>query len=499
MKRIILILIAQCLILSTFAQTYGGEIRAKDNSAVIGNIYRTGSALKTSDSAVAAKLAAGIPVTGLPAEGTISTNNSSTGTLGVGAVFTGTADEITNYSSVSVYVISNVASATDGLSIQQSSDGTNWDITDVYSVPAATGKTYGVQVTGRYFRIVYTNGGTIQASFRLQTIHHKYMDRNSSTRPQDARTNDNDFTENLSYSMGYNGTSWDRLRSDITNGLDVDVTRLPIDLTNTGNITAISQNIALALAGQSGASVQVTGTWVGTLQFEGTTDGTTWVAINAVSSSTSSPQPTTTANGLYRLTPGGLTSFRVTSTAWTSGTAVITMKAGIGVGGTFVNQNLPVVALKDKGRNISNLFMVAPIITTTAEVMQSLTGYKSGAAVTATATPAVVTTAKTYRITQITITYFNVAAVGSARFTLRANTAGVGVIGSPLVWNTQVGISGDGTSTAGHVTTVTYPFPDGLEFAAGTGIAVGMQGFGAVPTTGTIVGYGKIEIYGYEY
>jgi len=155
--------------------------------------------------------------------------------------------------------------------------------------------------------------------------------------------------------------------------------------------------------------------------------------------------------------------------------------------------------LKDAGRNVTNHFMVAPIITTVAEVMQSLTGYKSGAAVTTTTTPAVVTTGKIYRINEITLTYFNVAAVGSARFTLRANTAGVAIISSPLVWSKQIGISGDGTSTAGHVTTMVIPIPDGLEFAAGTGIAIGMQGFGAVPTTGTIVGYGKIEISGYEY
>lgn len=154
--------------------------------------------------------------------GTISTNNSSTATLGIGAAFTGTADEVTNYSSVTVNVISNVASATDGLSIQQSSDGANWDITDVYTVPAATGKTFGVQCTARYLRVVYTNGGTGQGSFRLQTILHRYEQRTSSVRPQDARSNDNDFNETISYLSGYNGTTWDRLRSSTKHGLVTD-------------------------------------------------------------------------------------------------------------------------------------------------------------------------------------------------------------------------------------------------------------------------------------
>lgn len=167
--------------------------------------------------------------------------------------------------------------------------------------------------------------------------------------------------------------------------------------------------------------------------------------------------------------------------------------------GTQGSTGLSVQQLNNAGRNQTNFFMAAPIITTVAEVMMSLTGYKSGAAVGATVTPAVVTAGKTLRITTIIITYFNVATVGSARFTLRANLSGVGVIGSPLVWSTQLGISGDGASTAGHSTTVTRTFPEGMEFAAGTGIALGMQGFGAVPTTGTIVGYGKVEILGYEY
>lgn len=155
--------------------------------------------------------------------------------------------------------------------------------------------------------------------------------------------------------------------------------------------------------------------------------------------------------------------------------------------------------LKDAGRNQTNFFMAVPIVTTAAEVMQSMTGYKSGAAVGATVTPAVVTTGKTYRVTKIVLTYFNVATVGSARVNLRVNTAGVAVVGSPLAMTWQVGLSGDGASTAGHSSTYDFSFPDGLEFAAGTGIAFGVIGEGAVPTTATIVGYVLIQCFGFEY
>lgn len=157
---------------------------------------------------------------------TVSATNSTIIPLGISAVFTGTSVDVTNYSAATVSVIASQASATDGLSIQQSSDGTNWDIADVYTVPLSTGKTFSVQISARFFRVVYTNGAVAQATFRLSTLLHATMQATSSTRPQDARTNDNDFQEVLAYGMLYNGTTWDRARGTITNGLATDITRL---------------------------------------------------------------------------------------------------------------------------------------------------------------------------------------------------------------------------------------------------------------------------------
>ena len=165
--------------------------------------------------------------------GTISANNSSSATLGSGAAFTGTADEITNYAAVTVYVFANVASATDGLSLQQSSDGTNWDFVDAYTVAAATGKSFHIQVAARYFRVVYTNGAGAQASFRLQTILHRITPRGSSQRPGDARSNETDMEEALAYQMVFNGTTWDRVRGtagDVAHGV-----------TNSGNPVQIGR------------------------------------------------------------------------------------------------------------------------------------------------------------------------------------------------------------------------------------------------------------------
>ncbi len=278
-----------------------------------------------------------------------------------------------------------------------------------------------------------------------------------------------------------------------------------VDTTASGSITAVSQNVALALNGKSGVAIQITGTWVGTLQFEGTIDGTNWVAVNGVVAGSSTPGPTTIANGVVRVTPAGLAQVRITSTAWTSGTATISLRASDAAGGTFLNQSLTagtnligkVQSSIDSGRNTTNYFEAAPVITTVAEVMRSLTGYKGGVAVAATATPAVVTTGKTYRVNKIVVDYVAATVIGSARITLRANLSGVAVIGSPLVWSEQVGIPA--IFTAGSSMTYVFDFPEGMEFAAGTGIALGVQGFGANPTTATIVGYVKASILGFEF
>lgn len=97
-------------------------------------------------------------------------NNSSTATLGISGVYTGTAIEITNFSSISVAAYSDVSSATDGLSMQFSPDGTNWDHSHNFSVTGGVGVSYNQSAELRYFRVVYTNGAVAQTSFRLTVI-----------------------------------------------------------------------------------------------------------------------------------------------------------------------------------------------------------------------------------------------------------------------------------------------------------------------------------------
>lgn len=173
-----------------------------------------------------------------PSGTVISVLNSTTATLGSNGVYTGTGEDVTNFSEMRISVISNQASAADGLSIQQSPDNSNWDITDTYTIAAATAKTFVVPRQARFFRIVYTNGSSAQGSFRLQSILNRTATAPSSQRATDAYSNETDLVQNQVFPMGFNGATWDRLRATIANGLAVDVTRV------TGNVTAVQATAA---------------------------------------------------------------------------------------------------------------------------------------------------------------------------------------------------------------------------------------------------------------
>jgi hypothetical protein len=105
------------------------------------------------------------------ASDSVSSNNSSTATLGVDGVFSGTSDDVLNIKAITVNVISDKDSATNGVSFQWSSDDMNWDHTELYSYLTANGGAqWNLSPRARYFRIVYTNTNSAQAFFRLQTI-----------------------------------------------------------------------------------------------------------------------------------------------------------------------------------------------------------------------------------------------------------------------------------------------------------------------------------------
>lgn len=129
----------------------------------------------TAESQVSTSNALPVQVTSVPANnpvqlaGVVDAGNSSTTPLSGGGVFTGTTMDLLNYAVINVNVNANVDSATNGLSVQFSPDGTNWDHTHSTTYTSG-GKGYIFNVEYRYARVVFTNGASAQSTFRLQTI-----------------------------------------------------------------------------------------------------------------------------------------------------------------------------------------------------------------------------------------------------------------------------------------------------------------------------------------
>lgn len=151
--------------------------------------------------------------------------------------------------------------------------------------------------------------------------------------------------------------------------------------------------------------------------------------------------------------------------------------------------------LKDAGRNQVHYYTLIPVLSTATDTLQSLTGTKANTTVTATTTPAVVTTGKTFRVTRLAATYIATAVSGYGIVRLRYQPAGVVTITSPIAATLLVGAGAPTTanSTASEEATL----DEGWEFAAATGVGISVQGFAAV--TPTAVGYVLVSITGYEY
>lgn len=98
----------------------------------------------------------------------ISTDNSTSNLLGIGGIFTGVSEDITNYAIMFINVYSDVASATNGLCIQVSHDGIDWHLSECYTIEAGKFKLFAHQCATKYFRINYTNGGVAQTDFHIE-------------------------------------------------------------------------------------------------------------------------------------------------------------------------------------------------------------------------------------------------------------------------------------------------------------------------------------------
>jgi len=129
----------------------------------------------------------------LPLTGEVSSTNSTNIPLGAAGVFTGSSWERTlNAGVVSIAVLADQASATDGLLIEWSNDGSTIISTDTFTIPVNTGKTFTFGPAGSYVRVTYTNGAVAQTSFALEVVFRPFFVKPSSHRVSDSVVGEDD-------------------------------------------------------------------------------------------------------------------------------------------------------------------------------------------------------------------------------------------------------------------------------------------------------------------
>lgn len=163
--------------------------------------------------------------------------------------------------------------------------------------------------------------------------------------------------------------------------------------------------------------------------------------------------------------------------------------------GTQGSSGVSTQQLHDAGRNTRifqmDLYTVAPLV----EAVESVVQWYGNAAVATTTQPAVIPAGKTLRLTGWKIMYQSIATAGYAVVRIRVNTAGLGVLASPLVASFE---AGSAAAVAGVVTTEEGVFPEGLEIPAAAGLAFSMAGYGVTGAL-TLEGGVRFEVHGYEY
>ena len=142
------------------------------------------------------------------ARGLVSTNNSSNVPLAGGASFTGTAEEVKDFSLMTTFVHAEPASATGTLILELSTDGTNWDRALTFPITdpsdSAQSPPHSLIPVARYFRVRYVNDGVVQTVFRLQTIYHTHKSKGLTSRIGQTLTSTSDVENTRSVLVGQN-------------------------------------------------------------------------------------------------------------------------------------------------------------------------------------------------------------------------------------------------------------------------------------------------------
>ncbi len=98
--------------------------------------------------------------------------DSTTTALGASGTYTTATPMATDgYSRITGSVYANEAGT---LNVEQSADGTNWDISSTFTVSASVGEGFSVELVCPNVRLNYANGATAQTAFRLYSFLRRF-------------------------------------------------------------------------------------------------------------------------------------------------------------------------------------------------------------------------------------------------------------------------------------------------------------------------------------
>jgi len=100
----------------------------------------------------------------------VSSLNVPTTPLGANATFTGSWEDVRDYASIAAVVLTDQASAYNGVIIDFSDDGVTALRSVAATIPANIGTYFELTPEARYFRVRYTNGPVAQTMIRSQII-----------------------------------------------------------------------------------------------------------------------------------------------------------------------------------------------------------------------------------------------------------------------------------------------------------------------------------------
>lgn len=174
-------------------------------------------------------------------ESSVSTDNSTSTPLGAGGVYTGTYEDVTNFSSLTAVIETDQATATNGACVQFSDDASNL-VREACQTLAAGSWFFSLPSDAKYVRIKYTNGATPQGTFVLQTIKRTVAPTEPIVPLGAAITDLNVATISRGHLFGRRSTgAWD-----------------PVGINSSGEISVAAQSAATAQTESTGMTSDTT-------------------------------------------------------------------------------------------------------------------------------------------------------------------------------------------------------------------------------------------------